>query len=77
VAVLVGAITPGREQGIRRTVAALHRAGVTAPVLVGGPGITDESQARDLGADGWTGHDSDDARVSVAAASRAEAVPQS
>jgi MerR family transcriptional regulator, light-induced transcriptional regulator len=75
VAVLVGAFTPGRKPGIRRTVAALHDRGVTAPVLVGGPGITDEAQARDFGADGWTGHDSDSARVALDAASRAQPTP--
>jgi excisionase family DNA binding protein len=65
VAVLVGAITTGQERVIKRTVAALHEAEIGAPVLVGGPGITDEAHARSLGADGWTGHDGDHACAAV------------
>jgi methanogenic corrinoid protein MtbC1 len=57
VAVVVGAITSGRDAAVKRAVAELHRSGVTAAVLVGGPGIDDEEHARRLGADGWTGHD--------------------
>jgi methanogenic corrinoid protein MtbC1 len=65
VAVLVGAITPGQDRVIKRTVAALHAAEIGVPVLVGGPGIADEAHARSLGADGWTGHDGDHACSAV------------
>lgn len=65
VAVVVGAITPGHEKAMRRTVASLHDAGVAAPVLVGGPGVADDEQARKFGADGWTGHDGESARTAI------------
>lgn len=38
-----------------------------APVLVGGPGITDGVQARRLGDDGWTGQDGASALAAVEA----------
>jgi hypothetical protein len=65
VAVLVGAIVSGQERVIKRTVTALHDADIGVPVLVGGPGITDESAAAALGADGWTGRDGDHACTTV------------
>jgi MerR family transcriptional regulator, light-induced transcriptional regulator len=65
VAVVVGAITSGQELVVKRTVATLHKAELGVPVLVGGPGITDEAQARAVGADGWTGHDGEYACAAV------------
>ena len=68
VAVIVGAITSGRDADVQRAVAGLHGSGVAAAVLVGGPGIADEEHARRLGADGWTGHDAQRALSAIEAA---------
>lgn len=65
VAVAIGATTSTHDAPIRATVRALHRAGISAPVLVGGAAIEDEAHARRLGADGWSGCDG---RSAVAAA---------
>ena len=68
VAVIVGAITSGRDADVERAVAGLHGSGVAAAVLVGGPGIADEVHARRLGADGWTGHDAQRALAAIESA---------
>jgi excisionase family DNA binding protein len=68
VAVVVGAITSGRDADVQRAVAGLHGSGVAAAVLVGGPGIADEEHARRLGADGWTGHDAQRALAAIESA---------
>ena len=68
VAVGIAATTPGRDAAVRSAVRALRRAGVTAPVLVGGAAVTGDDHARRLGADGWSGPD---ARSAVAAVERA------
>ena len=57
VAVVIGATTPGLDDGVRSVIAALANAGVTAPVLVGGAAISSHEHASRLGADAWTGPD--------------------
>ena len=64
VAVGIAATTPGHDAAVRSAVRALRRAGVTAPLLVGGAAVTGDDHARWLGADGWSGPD---ARSAVAA----------
>ncbi|HEY6377740.1 MAG TPA: cobalamin-dependent protein [Candidatus Dormibacteraeota bacterium] len=51
-AVGVAVTMPGRLPAARRLVRALRRAGVRAPILVGGAGIT-EAEATRIGADLW------------------------
>lgn len=68
VAVVVGAITSGRDADVRRAVAGLHGSGVAAAALVVGPGIAGEEDVRRLGADGWTGHDAQRALVAIESA---------
>lgn len=65
VAVVLGTIASGRDRALRRTIRHLRESGITAPVLVGGPGVSDEARARALGADGWTGRDGDAACTAV------------
>jgi excisionase family DNA binding protein len=72
VAVAIAATTPSRDAELRTTVRALHRSGVSAPVLVGGAAITGEEHARRLGADGWSGRDGRSALAAVEAAARGE-----
>ncbi len=54
VAVGIAVTTRDRRQAAGRLVAALRKAAVHVPVMVGGAGI-DEVTARSLGADGWAG----------------------
>jgi len=65
VAVLVGVTAPGRDAAVRRTVLALRRAAVTAPILVGGRAVSGVAHARKLGADGWSGPNATAAVASV------------
>ena len=65
VAVAIGATTPKRDAHLRATVRALRRAGVTAPILLGGAAIQDEHQAHLLGADHWSGPDGRSAVAAV------------
>jgi excisionase family DNA binding protein len=51
VAVGIGVTTPGQEEAIGRTLAAIREV-TSAPVVVGGGGV-DEKTALGLGADGW------------------------
>ena len=67
VAVLVGVTTRGRDREVRAIGRALRRAGVDAPVLVGGAAIPDEAAALALGANGWSGVDGAAARAAVEA----------
>lgn len=68
VAVVIGVTAPGLDDSVRAAVAALSKAGLTAPVLVGGAAVTGAGHARELGADGWTGPDG---RAVLAAVDRA------
>ena len=56
-AVAIGVTLPGQDAVLRSTVRALRRAGISAPILVGGAGTRDREHAIRLGADAWTGHD--------------------
>jgi excisionase family DNA binding protein len=56
-AVVVGALSTGREPELLATFAALRDAGIDAPCYAGGPGVSGARAARAVGADGWTGHD--------------------
>ena len=58
VAVGVGATTPGQEEELRATIAALRDA-VDVPVVVGGGAVTSRQMALDLGADAWAATPSD------------------
>jgi MerR family transcriptional regulator, light-induced transcriptional regulator len=68
VAVVIGATTQSREAAVRKVVLTLRRAEVTAPVLLGGAAIVDADHARELGADGFSGHDAVAAVAAVEAA---------
>lgn len=68
VVVSIAVTTSGGDTAVRSVVRALRRAGVTAPVLVGGAAVADDAHARRLGADGWSGPDG---RSAVAAVERA------
>ncbi len=57
VAVLIGATSPGLDESVRTSVAALRAAGIQTPVLLGGAAIATRERAEDLGADAWTGLD--------------------
>lgn len=63
-AVMVGATLGGTRDRLAETVAALKRADVAAPVLVGGAAVPGREVAVALGADAWTGPD---ARSALAA----------
>lgn len=67
-AVLVGALTEGRDAETAATLAALRNADLGVPLLAGGAGIAGPEAARLLGADAWTGHDGRAAMAAVAAA---------
>lgn len=67
-AVVLGITSPGHDRAVRAAFSALRRAGVGAPLLVGGSAVEDEAHAARLGADGWTGRDG---RAAVAAVERA------
>lgn len=73
VAVLIGATSSGHDQAMREAIASVRRAGVSAPVLVGGRAVADASVARRLGADGWTGLDATSAVAAVEATLTGEA----
>lgn len=78
VAVVIGATVPGHDSDIRCAIEELRRAGVTAPVLVGGAAIRDAEHAFSLGADDWTGPDGRaviTAVAAVAARGRPRSVP--
>jgi len=64
VAVLVGATSPETVAAVRTVTAALHRANITN-VLVGGGAVRDADHARTLGADDWTGLDSNGVLAAV------------
>lgn len=51
-AVVVSATTPGNDDAVRATVAAVHER-VDVPVLVGGGAVPDAAAAQALGGDGW------------------------
>ena len=51
-AVAVSATTPGNDDAVRDTVAAVRRR-VDVPVLVGGGAVPDAAASADLGGDGW------------------------
>lgn len=57
VAVAISVTTGDQVERARPTVDLLHEAAIGVPILLGGAAISDEAHARDLGADGWTGHD--------------------
>ena len=57
VAVVIGVTAPGCDDAVQAAVQELRRAGVTAPVLVGGAAVGSAAHARRLGADAWTGAD--------------------
>jgi len=73
VAVLVGTTAPGADRALRRAVRAVRAAGVAAPILVGGAGISGDAHARALGATVWSGADADAAMRAVDALSRPDA----
>ena len=52
VAVAVSATTPGNDEAVRDTIAAVHER-VDVPVLVGGGAVPDAAAAKALGGDGW------------------------
>ena len=52
VAVGIAVTTPQRQAAAGRLVAAMRRAGVSVPIILGGSGL-DEADARRLGADAW------------------------
>lgn len=56
-AVAIGATLAGNEVAIRKTTGALHEALPGVGVLVGGAGVSSESESDALGADLWTGTD--------------------
>jgi excisionase family DNA binding protein len=68
VALVLGAFLAGRHDALAHTVGRLRAAGVEAPVLVGGRGVTSLEDARALGADGWTGADGATALRAICAA---------
>lgn len=57
VAVAIVVTTGDRVDRAEAAVELLHDSEVGAPILLGGAAIVDDSHARALGADGWTGHD--------------------
>ncbi len=67
-AVLVGAISDGRDAEVGTTLATLRAADLGVPLLAGGAGIAGLETARALGADAWTGHNGRAAIAAVAAA---------
>lgn len=67
VAVVIGATVPVHDSDIRFAIEEMRRAGVTAPVLVGGAAIRDAEHALSLGADAWTGPDGRAVITAVAA----------
>jgi len=71
--VLVGTTVPGADRALRRAVRAVRAAGVAAPILVGGAGISGDTHARALGATGWSGADAEAAMRTVDALSRPDA----
>jgi excisionase family DNA binding protein len=67
VAVMIGASVPRRDRAIRTSIRTLREGGIEVPVLVGGAAIDDETHARRLGADGWSGRDAESAIAAVEA----------
>ena len=57
VAVMIGVTAAGHERSAARALRELRRAGVTAPLFLGGAAIRDEAHAQRLGADHWSGRD--------------------
>ncbi len=65
VAVLIGATSAGYEASVSEAIDLLHRAEISASVLVGGGAVPGADEARRLGADGWSGSTARDALASV------------
>jgi excisionase family DNA binding protein len=56
-AVGIVATTPGLDDAVAASVAAVHRAAPAIPIVVGGQAVPDAARARALGADEWSGPD--------------------
>ena len=70
VAVVVGVTTPGLDEAVRATLAALGEAVPGVPLLAGGSAVGGAGPARELGADAWTGTDGRSVLAAVDAVSR-------
>jgi excisionase family DNA binding protein len=70
VTVVIGATTPGLDEAVRATLAALGQAVPGVPLLAGGSAVGGAGHARDLGADAWTGTDGRSLLAAVDAVSR-------
>jgi excisionase family DNA binding protein len=67
VAVLIGATTTGQLRRLARSVDAVRTVRPETPILLGGAAVAGETAASRLGADGWSGHDADQAVAAVEA----------